>query len=76
MAEISDTQPGTSGGTMITIAAGTGDGLENGLSGSIRGVRNSGFKLQGCNPSTCRAKVRAPIDDVRGAGAVIIKLKP
>ncbi len=75
MAEISDTQPEGSGGTIITIAAGTGDGLENGLSGSIRGVRNSGFKLTGCGPTTCRAKVKAPIDDVRGAGAVLIKLR-
>ncbi|HUQ04376.1 MAG TPA: hypothetical protein VM261_17875 [Kofleriaceae bacterium] len=75
MAEISDTQPEGSGGTIITIAAGTGDGLENGLSGSVKGVRNSGFKLSGCGASTCRAKVKAAIDDVRSAGAVIVKLK-
>jgi hypothetical protein len=75
MAEISDTQPEGSGGTMITIAAGTGDGLENGLSGSVKGVRNSSFKLSGCGASTCRAKVKAAIDDVRSAGAVVIKLK-
>jgi hypothetical protein len=75
MADISDTQPEGGGGTIITIAAGTGDGLENGLSGSVKGVRNSSFKLSGCGASTCRAKVKAAIDDVRSAGAVIVKLK-
>jgi hypothetical protein len=75
MAEISDTQPEGSGGTMITIAAGTGDGLENGLKGSVRGVRNSSFTLSGCGAATCRAKVKAAIEDVRSAGAVVIKLK-
>jgi hypothetical protein len=74
MAEISDVQPEGSG-TKITIAGGTSDGLENGLSGSIKGVRNSSFKLSGCGPSTCRATVKAPPDDVRGAAGVMIKLK-
>jgi hypothetical protein len=60
---------------MITIAAGTSDGLENGLAGSVRGVRNSSFKLTGCGSATCRAKVKAAIDDVRSSGAVVIKLK-
>jgi hypothetical protein len=73
-AEISDTQPNGTG-TSITIGAGTGDGLENGLSGSVRGVRNSGFKLSGCGPATCRATVKAAIEDVRSAGTVVIKLK-
>jgi len=75
MAEISDIQPDASGGTKITIAGGTGDGLENGLKGSIKGVRNSSFTLSGCGPSTCRAVVKAAIDDVRGAAGVLIKLK-
>jgi hypothetical protein len=74
MAEISDVQPDGSG-TKITIAGGTADGLENGLSGSIKGVRNASFKLSGCGPSTCRATVKAPPDDVRGAAGVIIRLK-
>ncbi len=75
MAEISDTQPDGGGGTLITIGGGTADGLENGLSGSVRGVRGSSFKLSGCGAATCRAKVKAAIDDVRAAGAVVIKLK-
>jgi hypothetical protein len=75
MAEISDIQPDASGGTKITIAGGTSDGLENGLKGSVKGVRNSSFTLSGCGASTCRATVKAAIDDVRGAGGVIIKLK-
>ncbi len=75
MAEISDIQTDASGGTKITIAGGTGDGLENGLSGSVKGVRNSSFRLSGCGPSTCRALVKAPAEDVRGAAGVIIKLK-
>jgi hypothetical protein len=74
MAEISDTQPDPGGGTVITIGGGTADGLENGLKGSIKGVRNSSFRLTGCGPSTCRAKVKAPIDSVRGAAGVVIKL--
>ena len=74
MAEISDVQPEGSG-TKITIAGGTSDGLENGLSGSIKGVRNSSFRLSGCGPSTCRATVKAAPDDVRGAAGVLIKLK-
>ncbi|MBE7453212.1 MAG: hypothetical protein HS111_31395 [Kofleriaceae bacterium] len=64
---ISNVEPDAGGGTLVTIGAGTADGLENGLSGSIKGVRNSSFRLSGCNPATCRAKVKAPIDDVRGA---------
>jgi hypothetical protein len=75
MAEISDIQPDASGGTKITIAGGTADGLENGLKGSVKGVRNSGFSLSGCSASTCRAVVKAAIDDVRGASGVLIKLK-
>jgi hypothetical protein len=75
MAEISDIQPDASGGTKITIAGGTADGLENGLKGSVKGVRNSSFTLSGCGASTCRATVKAAIDDVRSAGGVIIKLK-
>ncbi|MBE7453213.1 MAG: hypothetical protein HS111_31400 [Kofleriaceae bacterium] len=61
--------------TIVTISAGTADGLENGLSGSIRGVRNSSFRLSGCTAATCRAKVKAPIDDVRGAAGITITLK-
>ncbi|KAB2897779.1 MAG: hypothetical protein F9K40_12305 [Kofleriaceae bacterium] len=75
MAEISDIQPDASGGTIITIAGGTADGLENGLKGNIKGVRNSSFSLSGCSASTCRATVKAAIDDVRGSAGVIIKLK-
>ena len=75
MAEISNVEPDAGGGTLVTIGAGTADGLENGLSGSIKGVRNSSFRLSGCSPATCRAKVKAPIDDVRGAAGVTIKLK-
>ena len=74
MAEISDIQPDGSG-TKITIAGGTSDGLENGLKGSVKGVRNSGFTLTGCGPSTCRAVVKAAAEDVRGAGGVLIRLK-
>ncbi len=74
VAEISDTQPDGSG-TKITIGGGTADGLENGLKGSVKGVRNSSFTLSGCGASTCRATVKAPIEDVRAAGAVTIKLK-
>lgn len=74
MAEISDVQADGSG-TKITIAGGTSDGLENGLSGSIKGVKNSTFKLSGCGPGTCRATVKAAPEDVRGAAGVIIKLK-
>ena len=74
MAEVSDVQPDGSG-TKITIAGGTSDGLENGLSGSITGVRNSKFKLSGCGPATCRATVKASPEDVRGASGVIIRLK-
>ncbi len=74
VAEISDVQASGSG-SIITIAGGISDGLENGLSGSITGVRNSGFKLSGCGPSTCRATVKAAPEDVRGASGVKIKLK-
>jgi hypothetical protein len=74
MAEISDVQADGSG-TKITIAGGTSDGLENGLSGSIKGVKNSSFRLSGCGPGTCRATVKAAPEDVRGAAGVIIKLK-
>jgi hypothetical protein len=72
-AEISDVQA-KGGGTIITIAGGTSDGLANGFSGSIKGVRNSGFKLSGCSSSTCRATVKAAPDDVRLATGVLIKV--
>jgi hypothetical protein len=74
VAEITDIQPDGSG-TKITIGGGTSDGLENGLKGSIKGVRNSGFTLSGCGASTCRATVKAPVEDVRNASGVTIKLK-
>jgi hypothetical protein len=73
-AEISDVQPSGSG-SIITIAGGTSDGLNNGYAGSIKGVRGSSFKLSGCGPSTCRATVKAAPEDVRGASGVLIKLK-
>jgi hypothetical protein len=75
VAPISDVQPDPGGGTLITIGGGTADGLENGMKGSIKGVRNSGFSLRSCRSATCRARVRAPIDSVRGARGVTIKLQ-
>jgi hypothetical protein len=75
MAEISDVQA-SGDNTTITIAGGTGDGLANGMRGSVKGMkRNGGFKLSGCGASTCRATIKAPVDDVRGNSNVIIQLK-
>jgi len=70
---ITDVQASGSG-AQIVIGGGTSDGLSNGLVGSVRGVRNSTFKLTGCSSSTCKATVKASPDDVRGSGKVSIRL--
>ena len=43
--------------------------------GSVLGVPRSSFRTSGCNASTCKATVKANIDDVRNAGNVQIRLK-
>lgn len=74
-ASITDTQADASGNVRIVIGGGTGDGLSDGLTGTVAGVPRSGFKLTGCSASTCKAVVKGNVDDIRNSGAVNIRLK-
>ena len=60
-------------GARITIGAGTNDGAENGMSGKVTGVKNSSFRLTGCNAVRCNAVVKAAVDDVRGQEVIIYR---
>lgn len=60
-------------GARITIAAGTGDDVANGMKGSVKGVKGSSFTLGNCTATRCTATVKAAVDDVRGSGEVVIK---
>ena len=51
-------------GTAITINAGTDAGLASGRKGSLAGVKNGGFTLTSCTSRTCKATVKASIDEV------------
>ena len=62
-------------GARITIAAGTADGVDNGMSGKVTGVKNSSFRTSGCTAQRCNAVVKAAVDDVRSSGEVVIQRK-
>jgi len=72
VADITDVQPSTTG-SKIVVGGGTSDGLDNGMRGSVTGVKNASFTLSGCNANRCFANVRAAVDDVRSAGTVIVR---
>jgi hypothetical protein len=71
-ADISDIQPDTNGSKLV-IAAGTNDGVADGMKGSVPGIKLNTFTLFGCGPNRCFAKVKAQPDDVRAVGTVIIR---
>lgn len=52
------------GGTDISINAGTDAGLAAGRKGSLGGVKNGSFTLSSCSARTCKATVKASIDEV------------
>ena len=60
-------------GSRITIAAGTGDDVADGMKGTVKGVKGSSFTLRGCTATRCSATVKAAVDDVRSSGEVVIK---
>ncbi|MBK9035631.1 MAG: hypothetical protein IPL61_30975 [Myxococcales bacterium] len=70
-ASITNVDPDPSG-SRITIAAGTADGVTNGMRGSVPGVKGSSFSVSGCTAQRCSAVVKAAVDDVRSAGEVRI----
>ena len=72
LADITDVQPDANG-SKIVIGGGTSDGLENGMRGSVVGVKGGGFSLSGCNANRCLATVKVAVDDVRGSGSVIVR---
>ena len=71
VASITNVDPDPAG-ARITIAAGTADGVENGMRGSVLGVKGSSFTLSGCTAQKCNATVKAAVDDVRNSGEVKI----
>jgi hypothetical protein len=56
-----------SGGTDITINAGMNDGLASGSSGKIKGLKNGGFTVSSCGQKSCKASVKATVDQVKGS---------
>ena len=73
LADITDVQP-SGDGSRIVIGGGTSDGLDNGLKGSVTGLKSGGsFVLSGCNSNRCLATVKAAPDVVREQGTVIIR---
>ena len=64
----------SSGGTDISINAGTDAGLAAGRKGSLAGVKNGSFTLSSCSARTCKATVKASIDEVnKSSMSVTIK---
>jgi hypothetical protein len=73
LADITDVQP-TDNGSKIVIGGGTSDGLDNGMRGSVTGLKSGGsFTLTGCNANRCFGAVKASVDDVRSSGTVIVR---
>lgn len=64
--------PNDSGGTNITINVGQVDGVEAGRSGSIVGVKNGGFTLSSCGQKSCKATVKATVDQVKGSKMEVV----
>jgi hypothetical protein len=60
-----------SGGTQITIGAGTGRGAHVGMSGKVNGIAGS-FSLAACNERSCTATVNATPDQLNRAGSVTL----
>lgn len=71
-AHITNVEPAGSG-AHITIGAGTNAGVADGWSGSINGVKGSGFKVSGCGPVTCSATVKVSADEAAGSGKVVLR---
>jgi hypothetical protein len=71
-ASITNVDPDPSG-ARITVAAGTGDDVQNGMKGYVKGVKGANFTLGNCTATRCTATVKAAVDDVRSSGEVIIK---
>ena len=64
----------TSGGTEITISVGTNGGVDAGRKGSIGGLKNGSFTITSCSDKSCKATVKATIDEVnKSSRAVTIK---
>ncbi len=61
-----------SGGTDIVVNRGKNDNVE-GRHGSINGVRESSFTLEGCGDKSCKAHVKAPLESVKKANSVTIR---
>lgn len=51
-------------GTEITFNAGTDAGVAAGRKGTLAGVKNGGFTVSSCTARTCKATVKASIDEV------------
>lgn len=67
-ARVIDVKVGSGGGTDITIGAGTDQGLSAGRKGSISGVKNGGFTIASCGNRSCKATVKASVDEVNASG--------
>ncbi|MCB9561050.1 MAG: PPC domain-containing protein [Kofleriaceae bacterium] len=61
------------GGTQITINRGTDAGLADGRRGAVVGIKNGGFTLKNCTARTCKAEVKATVDEVNRSGKVSVK---
>ncbi len=66
-ARVIDVKVGSGGGTDITIGAGTDQGLTSGRKGSINGVKNGGFTIASCGNRSCKASVKASVDEVNAS---------
>ena len=62
------------GGTDITINGGTDAGLAAGQSGTLAGVKNGAFTIKSCSARSCKATVKASLDEVnKSSMSVTIK---
>lgn len=60
------------GGTDITINVGQNDGVTAGRSGSIVGLKNGGFTLASCGQKSCKASVKATVDQVKSSKMEVV----
>ncbi|HEY0250766.1 MAG TPA: hypothetical protein VGC41_04535, partial [Kofleriaceae bacterium] len=62
-----------SGGTQITIGAGTNTGGKEGMHGKVNGVSGSDFTLSNCNERACTAVVpKVTPDQIKNSGQVTL----
>jgi hypothetical protein len=59
-------------GSIITVNRGTNQGISDGMTGYVKGLKGASFKLSSCGERSCKATVAATPDQISRAGSVFI----